>query len=143
MSLASLGMGANLVLLLSKGAAELGRMAELRTQMERLVLDVKAETRSSNRSNASDQTDSASVVKEPIACVQEEDDALSRGSRTAASARSGGNAGRRAAVAMDQMEAELEVELTRLQFTSNNEECAIPRRDHQLQVLCSYNYKVL
>lgn len=35
---------------------------------------------------------------------------------------------------MDQMEAELEAELTRLQLASNedDEECATPRQDHQL-----------
>ncbi|KAF0931089.1 hypothetical protein E2562_002453 [Oryza meyeriana var. granulata] len=130
---ASLGLGASLVLLLSKSSAELKRMAELRAQMERLVLDVKGETRSINRPSASDDhADSTSVVvvKPPIAWAGGENGALSRGSRTSG----GGNAAHHSAVAMDQMEAELEAELTRLQFaTSNNDECATPRRDRQLE----------
>ncbi|KAL5213320.1 hypothetical protein ABZP36_024167 [Zizania latifolia] len=134
---ASLGLGASLVLLLSRSAAELNRMTELRTHMERLVLDVKGEVRSINRSSASDDhtNDSTSgVAKEPIAGC-ENGACLSRGSRTAAPSCGGGNAGHHAAVAMDQMEVELEVELTRLQFAvSSNDECATPRRDHHLEV---------
>ncbi|KAG8072737.1 hypothetical protein GUJ93_ZPchr0006g45895 [Zizania palustris] len=132
---ASLGLGASLVFLLSRSAAELNRMEELRTHMERLVLGVKGEVRSTTRSSASDDhtTDSSSVVvKEPIAGG--ENGALSRCSRTAAPPSGGENAGHHAAVAMDQMEAELEVELTRLQFAvSSNGECATPRRDQHLE----------
>uniref|UniRef100_A0A0E0CSH8 Protein POLAR LOCALIZATION DURING ASYMMETRIC DIVISION AND REDISTRIBUTION n=1 Tax=Oryza meridionalis TaxID=40149 RepID=A0A0E0CSH8_9ORYZ len=125
---ASLGLGASLVLLLSKSAAELNRMAELRAQMERLVLDVKGEeARSSNHPNASD--DHADITKEEPTAFS--GGALSRCSRTAAAP---GNAGHRAAVPMDQMEAELEAELTLLQFAaSNNHQCATPRRDRQLE----------
>lgn len=122
MSPASLGLGASLVLLLSKSAAELNRMAELRAQMERLVLDTKEEeeARSSNHPNASD--DHADITKEEPTAFS--GGALSRCSRTAAAP---GNAGHHAAVPMDQMEAELEAELTLLQ-------CATPRRDRQLEV---------
>ncbi|BAF10297.1 protein POLARALIZATION DURING ASYMMETRIC DIVISION AND REDISTRIBUTION [Oryza sativa Japonica Group] len=119
---ASLGLGASLMLLLSKSAAELNRMAELRAQMERLVLDTKGEeeARSSNHPNASD--DHADITKEEPTAFS--GGALSRCSRTAAAP---GNAGHHAAVPMDQMEAELEAELTLLQ-------CATPRRDRQLEI---------
>ncbi|KAL6635277.1 hypothetical protein ACP70R_027948 [Stipagrostis hirtigluma subsp. patula] len=136
---ASLGLGASLVLLLSKSAAELSRMAELRAQMEGLMLDVRADVRSCDgRPSASgDHTDSASVVKEPIVCAGDGENASfkSRGSRTgtAASASRVGseNAGDRA---MDQMEAELEAELTRLQLATNDEEERLSsRRDQQLE----------
>ncbi|GJM87123.1 hypothetical protein PR202_ga03047 [Eleusine coracana subsp. coracana] len=83
---ASLGLGVSLVVLLSKSAAELSRMAELRAQMERVMIDdVKADVRSCNgRPSASDgHADSASVVKEPIACAgsDEEQGALSQSPR--------------------------------------------------------------
>jgi len=138
---ASLGLGASLVLLLSKSAAELSRMAELRAQMERLMLDVRADVRSCNgRPSGSDgHTDSASVVTEPFARAGGEDGAAlslsDDGSRTAAPASRGTseNAGRRD---MDRMEAELEAELSRLQ--QDDEERASPRRDRELEVqLCS------
>ncbi|KAM3244618.1 hypothetical protein ACQJBY_056118 [Aegilops geniculata] len=138
-SAASLGLGAGLVLLLSRGAAELSRMAELRAQMERLVLDVSAEARGSSRSDLSDGghvDDGASVVKERIVFADAggEDASLSRGSRDAASACGVGDV---VAAGMDQMEAELEAELTRLQLDSDEgdgeEECVRPRRDHQLE----------
>jgi hypothetical protein len=145
-SAASLGLGAGLVLLLSRGAAELSRMAELRAQMERLVMDVRAEARGSTRSDLSDGghvDDGASVVKERIVFADAggEDASLSRGSRDAASACGVGDV---VAAGMDQMEAELEAELTRLQLDSDDgdgeEECVTPRRDHQLEVSsCSYN----
>ncbi|XP_048538168.1 uncharacterized protein LOC125516958 [Triticum urartu] len=141
-SAASLGLGAGLVLLLSRGAAELSRMAELRAQMERLVMDVRAEARGSTRSDLSDGghvDDGASVVKERIIFKDAggEDAPLSRGSRDAASACGDAGVGD-AVAAMDQMEAELEAELTRLQLDSDDgdgeEECVRPRRDHQLEV---------
>ncbi|VAI50712.1 unnamed protein product [Triticum turgidum subsp. durum] len=139
-SAASLGLGAGLVLLLSRGAAELSRMAELRAQMERLVMDVKAEARGSTRSDLSDGghvDDGASVVKERIVFKDAggEDAPLSRGSRDAASACGDAGVGD-AAAALDQMEAELEAELKRLQVDSDHddeEECVRPRRDHQLE----------
>ncbi|PUZ78034.1 hypothetical protein GQ55_1G421100 [Panicum hallii var. hallii] len=133
---ASLGLGASLVLLLSKSAAELSRMAELRAQMERLMLDVRADVRSCNgRPSGSDgHTDSASVVKGPFIRAGDEDGALSLSdcSRTAAPASRGTseNAGRRD---MDRMEAELEAELSRLQQASDDEERASPRRDRELE----------
>ncbi|XP_044406855.1 protein POLARALIZATION DURING ASYMMETRIC DIVISION AND REDISTRIBUTION-like [Triticum aestivum] len=140
-SAASLGLGAGLVLLLSRGAAELSRMAELRAQKERLVMDVRAEARGSSRSDLSDGghvDDGASVVKERIVFADAggEDASLFRGSRDAASACGDAGVGD-AVAAMDQMEAELEAELTRLQLDSDEgdgeEECVRPRRDHQLE----------
>ncbi|KAF7086484.1 hypothetical protein CFC21_089771 [Triticum aestivum] len=130
-SAASLGLGAGLVLLLSRGAAELSRMAELRAQMERLVMDVRAEARGSTRSDLSDSghvDDGASVVKERIVFTDAggEDASLSCGSRDATSACGDAGVGD-AVAAMDQMEAELEAELTRLQLDSDlgdgEEEC--------------------
>ncbi|XP_037450394.1 protein POLAR LOCALIZATION DURING ASYMMETRIC DIVISION AND REDISTRIBUTION-like [Triticum dicoccoides] len=139
-SAASFGLGAGLVLLLSRGAVELSRMSELRAQMERLVMDVRAEARGSSRSDVSDghADDGASVVKERIVFADAgggEDASLSRGSRDAASACGDAGVGN-AAAAMDQMEAELEAELTRLQLDSDDddeEECVRPRQDHQLE----------
>uniref|UniRef100_A0ACD5Z579 Uncharacterized protein n=2 Tax=Avena sativa TaxID=4498 RepID=A0ACD5Z579_AVESA len=129
-SAASLGLGAGLVLLLSKGAAELSRMAELRAQMERLVMDARAAEARGGGSRCVD--DSASVVKERIvfADAGDEDAFSSDGSRTAAA-----SAGENAAAAMDQMEAELEAELTRMQLASDyeGEDCATPQRDQQLE----------
>nr|CAB3451355.1 unnamed protein product [Digitaria exilis] len=132
---ASLGLGASLVLLLSKSAAELRRMAELRAQMERLMLDVRADVRSCNGrpSGSGDHADSSSVVKCPIAGAGDEEEGalsqLSDGSTTgAAPARE--NAGHRD---MNQMEAELEAELLRLQQASRQDDIASPRRDRQLK----------
>uniref|UniRef100_A0A0D9VM49 Uncharacterized protein n=1 Tax=Leersia perrieri TaxID=77586 RepID=A0A0D9VM49_9ORYZ len=114
---ASLGLGASLVLLLSKSAAELNRMAELRAEMERIVLD------GANRNSAS---------VDEHAGGGGESDALSRCSRTAAAPANGGGI-TAAGVAMDQMEAELEAELTRLQFSTSNN--ATPRLDDpQLEI---------
>ncbi|KAM0861505.1 hypothetical protein ACQ4PT_045850 [Festuca glaucescens] len=129
-SAASLGLGAGLVLLLSKGAAELSRMAELRAQMERLVMDARAVEARGGGSRSVE--DGASVVKERIvfADAGDEDSFSSHGSRTAAA-----STGENAAAAMDQMEAELEAELTRLQLASDyeGEERATPKRDHKLE----------
>ncbi|TVU27918.1 hypothetical protein EJB05_19420, partial [Eragrostis curvula] len=131
---ASLGLGASLVLLLSKSAAELSRMAELRAQMERLMLDVRADVRSScngGRPSASDgphtDTDSASVVKEP----GDVDEAALSPSRGFPASRGGSeDAGHRET--MDQMEAELEAELSRLQqMAANGEENVTPLRDQE------------
>ena len=111
-------------------------MAELRAQMERLLLDARAapaDVRSCNgRPSASVDrtTDCASVVKGPVACAGgEEDGALSR---------SDGD-GRRD---MDRMEAELEAELSRLQLqraSDDDDDDDSPRRlrrDDQLEVGC-------
>lgn len=126
---ATLGLGASLVLLLSKSAAELSRMAELRAQMERLLMDARADVGNicNGRPSAASggRADSASV-----ACAEDEDGAMSRsdGSRTAGAI---GNAGRRG---MDRMEAELEAELSRLQQASDDEARASPRRDNHLEI---------
>nr|ACL54779.1 unknown [Zea mays] len=73
---ASLGLGASLVLLLSKSAAELSRMAELRAQMERLLVDARADARScTGRPSASGgRSDCASAVKGPVARAGGEDE---------------------------------------------------------------------
>jgi hypothetical protein len=63
-SAASLGLGAEQVLVLLLRAAELNRMAELRAQMERLVLDAKAAEARGGDSRSVDDGDS--VVKERI-----------------------------------------------------------------------------
>jgi hypothetical protein len=126
---ASLGLGASLVLLLSKSAAELNRMAELRAQMERLLLDARADVRSCNgRPSASgDRTDCASVVKGPVTCAGS--DGSLAGTAAPASRGVSEADGRRD---MDRMEAELEAELSRLQLqrASDDEDS----RDDQLEV---------
>ncbi|CAL5020011.1 unnamed protein product [Urochloa decumbens] len=132
---ASLGLGASLVLLLSKSAAELSRMAELRAEMERLVMDARpadVRTCSDGRPSGSDgHADSASIVKgrRPFARAGDGDGVgalslSSDGSRTAS---------RRD---MDRMEAELEAELSRLQLQQapSDEERASPRRDRELEL---------
>uniref|UniRef100_A0ACD5YXS5 Uncharacterized protein n=1 Tax=Avena sativa TaxID=4498 RepID=A0ACD5YXS5_AVESA len=129
-SAVSLGLGAGLVLLLSKGAAELSRMAELRAQMERLMMDARAAEARGGGARSAD--DSASVVKERIVFADsgDEDAFSSNGSRTAAA-----SAGENGAAAMDQMEAELEAELTRMQLASDyeGEDCATPQQDQRLE----------
>jgi hypothetical protein len=110
----NLGLGASLVLLLSKSAVELNRMVELRAQMEALASEMRQMTPPGNEKQqgaaASSTTSSqeSTVIKDPIAA----EDALSdncSGARTA---------DRRAVAVMDhsQMEAELQVELGRLQM---------------------------
>jgi hypothetical protein len=132
---ASLGLGASLVLLLSKSAAELSRMAELRAQMERLVMDASADVRSCNgRPSGSDgHTDSGSVAKEPFARAGDEQGGAVSQSAPASRGTSE-DAGHRD---MDRMEAELEAELSRLQLQqgSSDEEHASPWRDRELEVL--------
>uniref|UniRef100_A0ACD5YPM1 Uncharacterized protein n=1 Tax=Avena sativa TaxID=4498 RepID=A0ACD5YPM1_AVESA len=134
-SAVSLGLGAGLVLLLSKGAAELSRMAELRAQMERLMMDARAAEARGGGARSAD--DSASVVKERIVFADsgDEDAFSSNGSRTAAA-----SAGENGAAAMDQMEAELEAELTRMQLASDyeGEDCATPQQDQRLEVSCCF-----
>ncbi|KAM0893828.1 hypothetical protein ACQ4PT_024864 [Festuca glaucescens] len=111
----NLGLGASLVLLLSKSAVELNRMVELRAQMEALASEMRQMTPGNEKQGAaapaaSSTTSSqeSTVIKDPIAA----EDALSdncSGARTA---------DRRAVAVMDhsQMEAELQVELGRLQM---------------------------
>ncbi|KAJ1281435.1 hypothetical protein BS78_04G305300 [Paspalum vaginatum] len=130
---ATLGLGASLVLLLSKSSAELSRMAELRAQMERLLMDARADVRSCNgRPSAAsgDPADSASVVKGPVACAADQEAALSPRSDGSRGGASENVAGRRD---MDQMEAELEAELSRLQRASDDDERTSPRRGNQLE----------
>ncbi|XP_062178695.1 uncharacterized protein LOC133883395 [Phragmites australis] len=116
----NLGLGASLVLLLSKTAVELNKMVELRAQMEALVSEIGqaaqrkemhyavAPSSTSQESDGSSATTTA--VKDPIAFPSADVDAGSNCSRTADHALSG-----RTVVIMDQMEAELQVELNRLQ----------------------------
>ncbi|KAM0918441.1 hypothetical protein ACQ4PT_008969 [Festuca glaucescens] len=114
----NLGLGASLVLLLSKSAVELNRMVELRAQMEALASEMRQMTLPGNEKQqgasapaaASSTTSSqeSTVIKDPIAA----EDALSdncSGARTA---------DRRAVAVLDhsQMEAELQAELGRLQM---------------------------
>ncbi|PWZ05242.1 Protein POLAR LOCALIZATION DURING ASYMMETRIC DIVISION AND REDISTRIBUTION [Zea mays] len=121
----NLGLGASLVLLLSKSAVELNKMVELRAQMEALVSEIRQaaryreeeEKQAANHpasvaaaaaagpatSQESDGGSSATTtaVKDPIAFPAADADAASNCSRTA--------------VVMDLMEAELQAELSRMQ----------------------------
>lgn len=121
----NLGLGASLVLLLSKSAVELNKMVELRAQMEALVSEIRQaaryreeeEKQAANHpasvaaaaaagpatSQESDGGSSATTtaVKDPIAFPAADADAASNCSRTA--------------VVMDLMEAELQAELNRMQ----------------------------
>ncbi|KAG8093788.1 hypothetical protein GUJ93_ZPchr0012g21782 [Zizania palustris] len=131
----NLVLGASLVLLLSKSAVELNKMVELRVQMEALVSDIRKETQSKQKNSAgtgapavssSQESDgsSSTAVKDPIACYgASSEDAMSNCSRTAGSG--GGGCGR-AAVVMHRMEAELQVELNRLQCTAHAEKRTVP-----------------
>ena len=115
----NLGLGASLVLLLSKSAVELNKLVELRSQMEALVSEIRQEAvgkakqagasaapACSQESNGSSTT---TVISDPIARAAE--DALSDNCSGAR------NADRRAVIVMEQnqMEAELQIELSRLQ----------------------------
>ncbi|WVZ82240.1 hypothetical protein U9M48_029526 [Paspalum notatum var. saurae] len=123
----NLGLGASLVLLLSKSAVELNKMVELRAQMEALVSEIRlqaaaqrnekptnhpAAPTTSQESHGSSSAATTTAVKDPIAFPAADADAASNCSRTAP----GNNAasGRTAAV-MDLMEAELQAELSRMQ----------------------------
>ncbi|XP_066379100.1 uncharacterized protein [Miscanthus floridulus] len=120
----NLGLGASLVLLLSKSAVELNKMVELRAQMEALVSEIrqaarwKEEEKQANHPAApstSQESDGSSAtttaVKDPIAFPAADADAASNCSRTAADNAVEG----RAAVVMDLMEAELQAELSRME----------------------------
>ena len=120
----NLGLGASLVLLLSKSAVELNKMVELRAQMEALVSEIrqaarwKEEEKQANHPAApstSQESDGRSAtttaVKDPIAFPAADADAASNCSRTAADNAVEG----RAAVVMDLMEAELQGELSRME----------------------------
>lgn len=119
----NLGLGASLVLLLSKSAVELNKMVELRAQMEALVSEIRqaaqwrkekashsAAPAASSESNGSSSA-TTTAVKDPIAFPTAEADAASNCSRTAADDAGPG----RAAAVMDLMEAELQAELSRMQ----------------------------
>ncbi|KAK3131783.1 hypothetical protein QOZ80_6AG0511390 [Eleusine coracana subsp. coracana] len=128
----NLGLGASLVLLLSKSTVELNKMVELRAQMEALVSEIRHAAQrkmvveqkeekqhhsapaqsESNGSSSSAATTAA--VKDPIAFPAADADAASNCSRTTDTALSGGGEGR-AGVVIDRMEAELQAELNRLQ----------------------------
>jgi hypothetical protein len=121
----NLGLGASLVLLLSKSAVELNKMVELRAQMEALVSEIRQASRyreEEEKQAASHPTSAAAAavagpatsqesdggssatttaVKDPIAFPAADADAASNCSRTA--------------VVMDLMEAELQAELNRMQ----------------------------
>ncbi|KAL6861916.1 hypothetical protein ACP4OV_017616 [Aristida adscensionis] len=123
----NLGLGASLVLLLSKSAVELNKMVELRAQMEALVSEIRQAARRketenlfaggsapacSQESNGSSSA-ATTAVKDPIAFpgAGADADAASNSSRTADNAPAAG----RAVVVMDRMEAELQAELSRMQ----------------------------
>uniref|UniRef100_I1Q033 Uncharacterized protein n=1 Tax=Oryza glaberrima TaxID=4538 RepID=I1Q033_ORYGL len=135
----NLGLGASLVLLLSKGAVELNKMVELRAQMEALVSEIRKETQSKHKDSAaarssSQESDgrSTTAVKDPIARAAVSDDAMSNCSG------GGGGGGGRAAVVMHRMEAELQVELSRLQCggvaAAHGEKRGAPPTMHGLEV---------
>ncbi|XP_040380802.1 protein POLAR-like 1 [Oryza brachyantha] len=140
----NLGLGASLVLLLSKGAVELNKMVELRVQMEALVSEIRKETQSKKQDSASaaaaaavaagsssQESDGRSItaVKDPIARAAVSDDAMSNCS-------GGGGGGGRAAVVMHRMEAELQVELNRLQCAAGHgENRAAPMHGLELPLL--------
>ncbi|KAG0513170.1 hypothetical protein BDA96_10G078800 [Sorghum bicolor] len=131
----NLGLGASLVLLLSKSAVELNKMVELRAQMEALVSEIRQAARwkaaaeeeeqkmqanhpapaAPSTSQESDGRSAATTtaVKDPIAfpAADADADAASNCSRTAADTA----VEVRAAVVMDLMEAELQAELSRMQ----------------------------
>ncbi|CAL5051456.1 unnamed protein product [Urochloa decumbens] len=121
----NLGLGASLVLLLSKSAVELNKMVELRAQMEALVSEIRQAARwkesasnggapaVSEESNGSSAATTA--VKDPIAFPAAENDAASNCSRTTA---------RAGAVVMDQLEAELQAELGRMQRAGGTDRTA-------------------
>ncbi|OEL16202.1 hypothetical protein BAE44_0022778 [Dichanthelium oligosanthes] len=122
----NLGLGASLVLLLSKSAVELNKMVELRAQMETLVSEIRQAAQwkeravnlsagvpaasTSQESNGSSSA-TTTAVKDPIAFPAAEADAASNCSRTTADNAVSG----RTAVVMDQLEAELQAELGRMQ----------------------------
>ena len=117
----NLGLGASLVLLLSKSAVELNKMVELRAQMEALVSEIRhaapwkenanhPAASTSRESNGSSAT--TANVKDPIAFPAADADAASNCSRTTAD---NAVSGRAAAVVIDQLEAELQAELGRMQ----------------------------
>jgi hypothetical protein len=143
----NLGLGASLVLLLSKSTVELNKMVDLRAQMEALVSEIRqaaqrkveekhsasasvpapapaASNSHSQESNGSSAT--ITTVKDPIAFAA---DAASNCSRTTTDAG-------RAGVAIDRMEAELQAELNRLQRgTVHGEERNAPMQGLEVVVV--------
>jgi hypothetical protein len=145
----NLGLGASLVLLLSKSTVELNKMVDLRAQMEALVSEIRqaaqrkveekhsasasvpapapapaASNSHSQESNGSSAT--ITTVKDPIAFAA---DAASNCSRTTTDAG-------RAGVVIDRMEAELQAELNRLQRgTVHGEERNAPMQGLEVVVV--------
>jgi hypothetical protein len=138
----NLGLGASLVLLLSKSAVELNKMVELRAQMEALVSEIRqaaqrkveekhsapaASNTHSQESNGSSAT--TATVKDPIAFAA---DAASNCSRTTTDTG-------RAGVVIDRMEAELQAELNRLQRgTVHGEERNAPMQGLEVVAVVVY-----
>ncbi|RLN12420.1 hypothetical protein C2845_PM09G04990 [Panicum miliaceum] len=122
----NLGLGASLVLLLFKSAVELNKMVELRAQMEALVSEIRHAAQCKEKANRPAGAPAASTsresngssattanVKDPIAFPAADADAASNCSRTTAD--NNVVSGRAAAVVFDQLEAELQAELGRMQ----------------------------
>nr|CAB3469611.1 unnamed protein product [Digitaria exilis] len=130
----NLGLGASLVLLLSKSAVELNKMVELRAQMEALVSEIRQASparwkenatnhsagagpaaSASQESNGSISSASATTtaVKDPIAFPAADADVASNCSRTTTADDTNAVSGdpTAAAVVIDQLEAELQAEL--------------------------------
>ncbi|XP_062227526.1 protein POLAR LOCALIZATION DURING ASYMMETRIC DIVISION AND REDISTRIBUTION-like [Phragmites australis] len=133
----NLGLGASLVLLLSKSAVELNKMVELRAQMEALVSEIRQAAQRKEKHSAvapastSQESNGSTTVKDLIAFPAADVDAVSNCSRTADHALSG-----RTVVVMDQMEAELQVELHRLQrSTAHGDKRIAPMQGLELPFL--------
>ncbi|TVU12296.1 hypothetical protein EJB05_45933, partial [Eragrostis curvula] len=143
----NLGLGASLVLLLSKSAVELNKMVELRAQMEALVSEIRHAAQRKEKENDSaiapvpastsqesngSSSATTTAVKDPIAFPAADVDAASNCSRTTDTALSG-----RAGVVIDRMEAELQVELNRLQrgSTVHGDKRAAPMQGLELPML--------
>ncbi|RRT57347.1 hypothetical protein B296_00031084 [Ensete ventricosum] len=107
----NLGMGVGLVFLLSRSATEIDKMEQLRAQMEILLKDIKDEMH--NKDVSSHLAESNNVASSASNSYMEPE-AETR-SKCASSTRN------TACLSMHQMEAEMEVELKRLQ-------CAVGRK---------------
>lgn len=123
----NLGLGASLVLLLSKSAVELNKMVELRAQMEALVSEIRQASRyreEEEKQAASHPTSAAAAAVAGPATSQESDGGSSATTTAVkdpiafpaadADADAASNCSR-TAVVMDLMEAELQAELSRMQ----------------------------
>ncbi|KAF8698008.1 hypothetical protein HU200_035513 [Digitaria exilis] len=127
----NLGLGASLVLLLSKSAVELNKMVELRAQMEALVSEIRQAAPARWKENATNHSASASqesngsissasatttAVKDPIAFPAADAEVASNCSHTTADNNAVSGDPTAAAVVIDQLEAELQAELGRMQM---------------------------